>query len=37
MIERKEETSLQQLQAASEGFNGVIRTYPGSAFITAAL
>jgi len=37
MIERKEEASLQQLEAASEGFNDVIRTYPAIAFITAAL
>jgi hypothetical protein len=36
MIERKQEASLQQIEAASEGFNDVIRTYPGSVFITAA-
>ena len=37
MIERKEEAALQQIEAVSEGFNDVIRTYPGSAFITGAL
>jgi hypothetical protein len=37
MIEKKEEASLQLLEAASDGFNDVVRTYPGSAFIAAAL